>query len=367
MQLYNATKMAAGYTLGLDKNGRESIVVVVKGTFQIPSVANAEPRLAPKQVPLVTADEYTGEPGVSAPLYESDYTPHKPRCDVLLNGSAHAPGGRAAERVTVTMRVGNLTKSFDVVGNRTWGGSLIGWKPSPTQPFTVQPISYDVAFGGTDTSSPDPSKHRAYLPNPYGVGYHDTLDAKAVEGKPLPNTEERGKPVTSPTGKYVPMSFGPIGRVFPERVKWAGTYDQKWLDDISPFLPGDFDERYFLAAPVDQQCDYLQGGEEVELLNLTPQGRTVFKLPKLAVPLEFTLRGGGRKELTAVTDTLLIEPDLGRFLLFWRASLPLRRNIFEVLECVAGRMSPGWYRARTMNKSYYGSLRDLALSKKGAK
>ncbi len=33
----------------------------------------------------------------------------------------------------------------------------------------------------------------------------------AISGKPVPNTEEINNPVTSPYGKYKPMSFGPLG------------------------------------------------------------------------------------------------------------------------------------------------------------
>jgi hypothetical protein len=362
MTLRNATKLVAGYTVALDKDGRESVVVVVKGTFLIPESPKAEPKLAPEQARLVTADVFTGEPGFSAPLYECDYAPRKSRCDILLNGSAYAPGGRPTERTTVTLRVGSMTKSFDVVGNRSWGSSLLGWKASPIQPFTKQPISYNVAFGGTDRTDSDPAKHRAYLPNPVGVGYHDTLDPKAIEGKPLSNTEERGKPVASPTGKYVPMSFGPIARNFPERVKWAGTYDQKWLDNVMPFLPKDFDERYFQAAPPDQQMDYLQGGEEIELLNLTPQARTTFTVPSREVPVEISPKNGDRSEFKGTIDTLVIEPDMGRFQVVWRVNYPLRRNLYEIRAIIVGKMSSGWYRARTWNKRYYANLAELANS-----
>ncbi len=66
----NATKMQAGYTMGMQPDGRELLVVVVKGTFTIPK-NDEEPQLAQEQVPLVEADEFTGEPGFSAPLYES--------------------------------------------------------------------------------------------------------------------------------------------------------------------------------------------------------------------------------------------------------------------------------------------------------
>ena len=51
------------------------------------------------------------------------------------------------------------------------------------------------------------------------------------------------------------MSFGPIGRNFKSRVTLAGTYDKKWLDEIYPFLPADFDEQYYQAAPPDQQIE----------------------------------------------------------------------------------------------------------------
>ena len=52
MELMNATKMIAGYTMGMRPDGRESIVVVVKGTFTIPWPGE-QPQLAEEQVPLV--------------------------------------------------------------------------------------------------------------------------------------------------------------------------------------------------------------------------------------------------------------------------------------------------------------------------
>ena len=68
MELLNATQMEAGYTLGLDPDGRERIVVVVKGTFELP--AHGSPlTLAAQQVPLVMADEFPGEPGLSATVH----------------------------------------------------------------------------------------------------------------------------------------------------------------------------------------------------------------------------------------------------------------------------------------------------------
>jgi hypothetical protein len=60
-----------------------------------------------------------------------------------------------------------------------------------------------------------------------------------------------------------------------------------------------------------------------------------------------------------VADTLIIEPDLGRFLIVWRASLSLRMNILEVAQAVVGRMPRAWYRARELGKTWYPSLKEL--------
>jgi hypothetical protein len=352
MELLNATKMQAEYTLGMEPDGRERLVVVVKGTFVIPKDGHGEPELADDQVPLIMADEFTGEPGLSAPVYESDFAAFKPRCDVLLNGSAYAPAARPAECVTGTLRVASINKSFDVVGDRIWDKLLLSVTPSEPKPFQVMPITYDRAFGGVDTAQDDPDKCDAYTSNPIGIGYYPVTRRKNLVGKPLPNTQQTNNPVKSPTGKYVPMSFGPIGRNFESRVAFAGTYDQNWLDNVFPFLPDDFDPRYYQAAPTNQQIDYPRGGEMVELINLTPNGQTTFPLPKVQVPVEFNNASYERTEVQAVLDTIIIEPDEDRLMLVWRASAPLKKNIFEMRQVIVGRMSPGWYRAREAGKSF---------------
>jgi len=349
MELVNATGLAAGFTLSMGTDGREALVVVVKGTYRIPSNPNDEPQLAPVQVPLVETDVFSGEPGFSAPVAEVDYAPRKPRCDVLLNGSAHAPDGRATDRVTVSMRVGTLRKSFGVVGNRVWQAGAITLGISKPEPFTRMPISYDRAFGGVDRAKGDPATFRWYPINHAGVGWHEYLDTRFLNGTPLPNTEETGNPVRKPNGWYRSMAFGPVGRAWLPRPNWAGTYDQKWVDETYPFLPADFDERYFQAAPEDQQTDYLVGGEEVELLNLSPGGRTAFRLPRVVAPVEVFAKAGGRSTVAAVVDTLVLEPDQGRFSLVLRGQYLLRRDLHEIRLVTVGEQPPGWHDERGLD------------------
>ncbi|HJZ89868.1 MAG TPA: DUF2169 domain-containing protein [Gemmataceae bacterium] len=349
MELVNETGLQAGYTLSVGTDGREALVVVVKATYLIPTNPDGEPALAPEQAPLVMTDEFSGEPGFSAPTKEIDYAPRKPRCDILLTGSAYAPGGRATDRVTVSMRVGSVRKSFDVVGNRVWQAGTLTLGISKPEPFTKLPISYDRAFGGVDKAKGDPATFRWYPTNHAGVGWHEYLDTRFLNETPLPNTEETGQPVRKPNGTYRPMAFGPVGRAWQPRPKWAGTYDQKWKDETYPFLPADFDERYFQAAPDDQQTDYLAGGEEVELVNLTPAGRTAFRLPRLAPPVEVFPKAGGRTAVAAVVDTVVLEPDEGRFSLVLRGRYPLRRDLHEVRLVTVGEQPPGWHEERGLD------------------
>lgn len=364
MELLNASKLVAAYTQGMDPDGRESLVVVAKGTFNLPLDGRAA-TLAETQQPLLMADTFLGEPGLSAPLQEMDFAPIKPFCDVLVRGKAYAPGARPVTQLAAGIRVGRVSKAFSVLGPRQWQPGLLGVSPGLPQPFTEQEISYAQAFGGTHPMADEPELRHCYLENPVGLGWYPSAIATAeIVGMPLPNTEELGKPVDSPNGDYKPMALGPIGRSWPLRVGFAGTYDEAWLADCFPFLPADFDNRYFQAAPVDQQTDYLRGGEEVLLLNLTPQERAGFRIPEMDVPVTFFLKKGGHETVQAVIDTLLIDTDMQHVEITWRTSRPLKRNMFEIAQVLVGTMSTGWWRARELGKDYYPSLSALVKAKR---
>jgi hypothetical protein len=351
MELVNATRMVAGYNMGLEPSGRELLVVVIKGTFRFPLPGEPADAFAlhEEQLPLVMADTFTGEPGHSSPIYEADFAPRKPRCDILLLGSAYAPQGRPARRVDVGLRVGSWSKTFAVCGRRRWQCGMAGVSASDPEPFVKQPISYDVAFGGSDLRHEDPSQHAAFMQNPVGRGFHKHIRSDWVDGAPLPSTEERGATVTDPTGSYRPMSFGPVGRGWEPRYRFAGTYDDRWLKDDFPFLPPDFDEQYFQAAPPDQQVslEFFKGGPvEVQLANLTPEGRTRLTIPQLLAPVHVFPSRGGREDYTATLDTVVIEPHARRYSLTWRVARPLKKNMFEVAQVLVGKKGKEWWQKR---------------------
>jgi len=363
MELINSTGFQAAYTLGLEPDGRESIVVVIKGTFVFPKDGGTLEK-SEKQIPPVMTDVFSGEPGLSTLLYESDFAPYKPCCDVLLNGSAYAPEAKPSKRVSVGLSVGPWKKYFDVVGERVWEKRFFSVSPSEPRSFLTKPIRYDLAYGGVDMHPDDPEKVAGYAQNPIGIGFYPYSKNKNLTGKALPCTEQMGAPITNVDSSYKPMSFGSLCRNFAERVSWAGTYDQDWIDNVFPFLPADFNPYYYQSAPADQQIDYPQGGEEVVLINLTSQGRTSFSLPRLDMPVEFSTRKIERTTTRATLDTILIEPDLKRVMLTWRASRPLKKNMLEMAQVVIGQMPRGWYRAREMGKTYYTSLAELVRSRR---
>jgi hypothetical protein len=345
MELINATRMSAGYTMGLEPSGRELLVVVIKGTFVLPKPG--EPvRLADEQLPLIMADTFTGEPGYSAPLQEIDFAPRKRACDVLLTGHARAPAGRQVTRLRAGLRVGPMEKVFDVVGDRVWQAGLASITASEPQPFTEMPVSYDRAFGGADRHSEDPTEHDAYLPNPVGRGWHKHLKSAWVDGSPLPNIEAVGQGVSFPTDKRPPVALGPLGRGWPQRARFAGTYDDAWLADVFPFLPSDFDERYYQAAPEDQQLPLPKGPMEVVLRGFTADGPRRFTLPHFEAPVHVFPKRGEREDYTATLDTIAFDTDRECFTMSWRVARPLKKSMHELAQVLVGKMGREWWQQR---------------------
>jgi len=362
MHLINATGMQVGYTMATDPSARDHIVVAIKGTFAFPRHDGDVCEIAEEQQPLTTADEFCGAPAYSSVRYETDFALRKLRCDVLLNASAYAPEGHEATKVKVGIKIGRMMKVFDVIGDRMWMGGVFSRITSPV-PFRVMPITYDRAFGGIDNLDSDEATPDAYAVNPVGRGWHRTRNRFRMSGAQAPNTEDPADPVRVPWGNYRPMSLGVVGRSWPQRYRHAGTYDRSWIDNVFPFLPADFNELYFQAAPEDQQIEYPRGGEEIILFNLVPEGRIRFRLPNIKMPVCFFHKDGSIKDQQGLLDTILIEPDRRRLILTWRASVALKRNVFEIPEAVVGQMSMTWWRARAVGKNYYRSLAELVQAR----
>jgi hypothetical protein len=192
----------------------------------------------------------------------------------------------------------------------------------------TQAIGYDHAYGGTDPVPDTPGHARTYETNPVGLGYYPLRDDLAGLG--LPHTGEPGKDPVGRTGGYTPMAFGPLGRAWLPRRRWAGTYDADWMENRMPFLPGDFDERYYQAAPPDQWIAHPKGGEPLEIVHLSDIPRIVTRLPQLSVIMAFTRKSGRVTQKIAALDTVLVLGSARLLCLTWRARLVTERDLFEL-------------------------------------
>lgn len=352
--------MQAGLCVATDKHARDHCVVVVKGTFS--PGAQGEPRLAERQRPLVYADEHHGEPGTTSIRYECDFARVKPLTDVLVHGHAVAPGGRPTERMLVRLELHGRRKDVLVVGDRCWERGLLGLSASSPIPFTRMPLVYERAFGGSDHSHPDSRHQGAELRNPVGRGFRKSPRAADAIGAPLPNLEEPRQPLSQWNEPSVPTGFGMVGRGWQPRIAYAGTYDQRWLDEDFPFLPRDFDTRYFQSAPEDQQFPRLRGGEVLRCLGMTEAGMWRVTLPHVEFPLAFRFEDR-RVEPEPQLDTVLLDCDAQEVVLTWRASVPLGKKLTRLREVLVGRppsspvsLMPVEYRR---GKPYFRGLAEL--------
>lgn len=347
--LCSAKHLAVGVSSALDREGREHLVVVAKASWRVPDPGQRPRPLRPQ--PLSYQDVFLGEPGESPMLYGDDFARFKPRCDVLFSACARSPGGQPVQSLRAGVQVGAMIKQIRVHGPRRWfreGGRM---RLGEAQPFTVLPLHYGAAFGGRSFYRQDgESGVETFLENPVGVGWIGKRSEGHVSGSLAPSLEAPDEPVTRPDGAYRPVALSAIGRHWPQRLAYAGTYDEAWRRDVFPFLPEDFDDRFNQCAPVDQQLDYPLGGEPVRLVNLLEGVPDLqFQLPPLAGLSVQVLRTDYSTEaLGSVVDTLYFETEAQRFSAVWRASTPIRRRIQEFDLIAVGPVDPAWWNAKIL-------------------
>lgn len=311
--LDNRTPYAADYTWGRDKEGVHEWIVAVKATYHIqPDGALI---LAEEQLPPLLAPEYHGEPGASSLRYDADLISPKPATDIVLVGSAHAPGGRPSTEFWVALRIGRQSKQLRVVGDRFWRQGIFGLTATSPRPVAQVPLVYERAYGGFDQSDPDPTRQRMDARNPVGCGL------VVEEGRPLPNFE----PADGNLEKAGPAGFGPLDSFWSPRRELGGTYDERWQAGRYPLLPSDWDPRTLQCAPLDQQVNRPLRGEVIELTNLTPSGYLRFSLPALSLRLRTRL-DGHTHEHRGELATVVLEPDVPRVSLVYQSTLKVRNN-----------------------------------------
>lgn len=314
--LTNRTPFAVERNWVRDQDGVHWWVVAIRATYNVDP--SGQLKLSDQQLPPVLAPEHFDGAGRSSLRYDSDLLETKPSTDVLVHGSAFAPGGRPAPSVMVTLRLGPIDKRLVVHGNRVYHKGILGLTTTSPHRFVQQPLRYELAFGGGDCSDPDPSRWQVDERNPVGRGFAAT-PARLAETPAHCIEYAAGRPWAAG-----PAGLGPIDRSWLPRRTLAGTYNEVWVRDRKPLLPLDYNPAFSLSAPHDQRTkEPLVGGERMALSNMTPEGMLVVELPRKRFRLCSRF---GTTELDQGTrlTTVLLETDERRLSLIWQSSLRVR-------------------------------------------
>jgi hypothetical protein len=310
--LNNHTAYAADHGWVRDADGAEIWIVAVKATYQL--LPDGSTRIAEHQVP-VNHGLVLHSDGIS-PEHETDLGPPKAATDVWLSGHAWSQNGRPVRHLRIEFEVGPVARRIDVYGDRHWIGGLIASAPKP---FTRMPLTWARAYGG---NVPGGANANPAAPNP----------GNSAGGSRPPNLEHSqlfGN-LLNPSAN---LGVGPIPGHWPQRVRYAGTYDVRWQATRAPLQAADLDARYWQASTPEQQVPgRLKGGEKIMLLNLTSPGfakhgiyRT--RIPRLSLGFETHFYDGSRATCRSVIHSLILLPDLPALCVVHHMALPCHPKV----------------------------------------
>jgi len=320
LQLANHTPFAASIAVLPNAQGIDTLYVIVKGTATLqPTIALAE-----EQVPVTMADEYYGDPVHTSLKACSEMHLGKPGTDVLLVGQAWAAEGQPVTESFVSVKVAERSKHIRVVGDRVWKG---GRGCSSPDPFMSIPLTWERTFGGIFIEGDHASGEQR---NPAGCGFLGDRKPAEFADQLAPNLIDPRESFDRLGDEATPVCFAPIAPSWLPRRTFAGTYDNNWQTKRAPYLPDDFNARFFHCAVPELCFDrYLQGGEPIEVHGASANGPLLFNLPAPRLAIDIMV-AGSNEQPPANLETLLIEPDANRICFTWRAALPCDRKALKV-------------------------------------
>jgi hypothetical protein len=307
----------------LHKTGAMHLVVVARQRYRM---ARGRPERIPGAKMHPVDEPWEEDSPKSSIRFPGDRFIAKPGTDVVVVGDAVSPAERPVKELEVRVRVGPLQKAVRVVGLRAFFTSLGSVGLTPPQPFVRQTLRWEDAFGGMDASDP---KQAVQEPrNPCGRGL--AIRPESLVGTLAPHVEDPQNPYTGPRSRPPPAGLAPLGPHFAERLRWAGTMDQRWQEERCPLPPADFDDRFNHCAVKELVAARpLRGGEPVECVGLNVQGPLSFTVPAAS----FLLRGrvaGRAVETPLQLDLVQLEPNQEELELSWRAHLPVPEDLRSV-------------------------------------
>ena len=333
---------------GQAPDGSPILSILLKRSYRI--VANGPAEQLESARSLVPGDKHFGDSMNSTVEHESDHVPFKPATDVVVLGSAYAPGGVPVTQLVASVVIGPTRKDVLVIGDRIAHHRPAGL-PDFTDPvpFASIPLRYERAYGGVDVRS-DPTLAFAYGRNHLGFGFVVQNSADAVEGLRLPNIEavdDRLTPERLCCGHVMhwerqprPDGFGWYSKYWEPRASLAGVMPgdraleaqlrQAYARVVPPHQRADYrktglrtmDFGFFNGGSRGLVRPYLEPGERIAFRNLHRSGDVLGALPSAWPTLSLDIGEGGMRTQRSVLHTVVIRLDALEMDLVWRAAFP---------------------------------------------
>lgn len=306
---------------GRHKDGNELVLLFAAVHLDMPApsrLLQPAPRLSQQQPALLAEDLYYGEAGCSSLRMEAQVAYCRRGTEIYVDAEACSPAGQPPTgMVAVEVVVGPCHKQVLVFGNRRWRGGLRGNSITAPEPFSVMPLRFEQAFGGTVRDKNEIIEHEPR--NPVGCGLYK--DERAARDQPLPNLEDPRALIRSPRDRPPPAAVSPCARNWQPRLAYAGSYDQAWLRTRAPLWPVDFNELFFQAAAPGLHCaTSLRGGENVLLRGVSPDGDISFVLPSIRLVAKTEFQDTQDRQLMNL-DAVDLSPATGTLSLIFRTSV----------------------------------------------
>lgn len=322
----------------LDQNDCGFDIIVARVTYDVKIIKKQEKitlTQSKKQASLIYSDIHYNDPVRSSVEYESDLAPYKPKTDVIINATAFAPRGKASSCFDVAVKVGGKSKKLRIYGPRFWRLTPLGWVLEHPHAVDKLDVLYEYSSGGwyevDNKTIASPSNH-------LGMGWYPDKYLKHCSEirLPAPQIESTDTPIKSIDEIVTPEGFGFFGKSWRGRIEHAGTYDSAWVEKRHPYLPKDFDFRYWCGAHPALQIAHPQPYDDipVELCGLIPADERFDQHVSFHIPVEtlFVLvktESGLGVTKDMLLDTIVIDMRARKVFCTYRIALTEELNTSE--------------------------------------
>ncbi len=263
------------------------LTVVAKIGFSLPAGEAAQ--LLPLAAEIIERDRHHERSPARSLEAASDLAPSLPCAEIIVAGHAYATQGRHTPSLTAQIQVARgteivLRKRAQIIGDRA--------RPDvPPTPFQRMPLIWERAQRTAE--------------NPVGLAV-------------APNIVDPADPTRA-------AGFGPIASTWLSRRALLANVPPGLVDAEPISLPSHFDDRYFLAAPIDQRLPALNGAEWIALDGMHPLlPRLQFRLPGCTLLAGLVGPNGLPEKVSPLTaDRLVLDTDRQIGTLTYRCTLPV--------------------------------------------